>query len=523
MANGAWLPTVQLVDLGGNVISGGGSGTLSPLTGDVDTVVTASLPAGVIGTIQFTRTMRTAPFTKTAIAGAVASNVNTLTYTIATADAGCNVGYDVSSEVSSSATIPVPTAPIVVPLLRVATPYNRVATSVAQSGAGKTIRLSTVKNCTTGSGDLASLVVKYDNLFLSAGGAAIQGPGNSVKIIGMQIGIDGLTGMMDVTFGGETSIDVADFQYNVLSDTILPSLFGLSVIPQGSSVFVTSTIEVTGGQIPQLEGTDTFVEGVIYDPAVTTLNFTSPFPPTTSGAPSLGQSGGSSVSLLGTYASGDPHTWMLDGDSLFAQGFQMSYGVGAMLVGDKVSAFQVGRVGGAQTTTLGYKDLYKDCWLQYCRGVINEYGTNTIIGDLTSDTANLQGFSLEAWAFFRANSNKHPLAGSFNLVRLSLLQRTSGSFGDTSSQTVQGGWGAGQSAEVFDDWCASQVGVGNGPDHYFDPNVGSHGTTRAGATRSDPDYYKWAANLTIDGLHNDTEGREILAPNLREQLNTIGA
>lgn len=117
MANGAWLPTVQLVDLGGNVVSGGGAGTLSPTTGDVGTRLTATLPAGVIGTIQFTRTLRVSPFTKTAIAGALANSVNTLSYVITSADANCNVGYDASSEVSSSTTVAVPapfTAPAVV-------------------------------------------------------------------------------------------------------------------------------------------------------------------------------------------------------------------------------------------------------------------------------------------------------------------------------------------------------------------------------------------------------------------------
>lgn len=81
----------------------------------VGQVLTASYPAGIVGTIQFTRTMTVAPYTKTLISGAVASAVNSLTYTIqATIDEGYAIGVDCSNQVSAvtGGSVPAPTATV---------------------------------------------------------------------------------------------------------------------------------------------------------------------------------------------------------------------------------------------------------------------------------------------------------------------------------------------------------------------------------------------------------------------------
>lgn len=73
--------------------SGGG---VAAITGSyvVGQTLTATFPASITGTIQFTRTLAVAPFTKTAISGAVASGVSSLTYQLQPADAGYNIGVD---------------------------------------------------------------------------------------------------------------------------------------------------------------------------------------------------------------------------------------------------------------------------------------------------------------------------------------------------------------------------------------------------------------------------------------------
>jgi hypothetical protein len=82
-------------------VSGAGASAIITGTYAVGQALTATYPAGVVGTIQFTRTLVTAPFTKTSISGAVASAVNSLAYTVTSADAGCNVGVDCSNQVST--------------------------------------------------------------------------------------------------------------------------------------------------------------------------------------------------------------------------------------------------------------------------------------------------------------------------------------------------------------------------------------------------------------------------------------
>jgi hypothetical protein len=68
----------------------------------VGQTITASLPPGMIGTLQFTRTLTSAPFTKSNIAGAVANAVSSLSYTLQPEDGGYSVDCDSSAVVSTS-------------------------------------------------------------------------------------------------------------------------------------------------------------------------------------------------------------------------------------------------------------------------------------------------------------------------------------------------------------------------------------------------------------------------------------
>ena len=83
---------------------GSGVGAVATITGNyaVGQALTAAYPAGVVGTIQFTRTLQVSPFTKANIASAVASAVNSLSYTLQQADAAYSVAVDCSNQVSPS-------------------------------------------------------------------------------------------------------------------------------------------------------------------------------------------------------------------------------------------------------------------------------------------------------------------------------------------------------------------------------------------------------------------------------------
>lgn len=91
-----------------------GAGAVAAITGSyvVGQTLTATFPAGVTGTIQFTRTLAAAPFTKTAISGAVASAVNSLTYTVQSADEGYSLGVDCTTvQAAVGGVIPISPAP----------------------------------------------------------------------------------------------------------------------------------------------------------------------------------------------------------------------------------------------------------------------------------------------------------------------------------------------------------------------------------------------------------------------------
>jgi hypothetical protein len=103
------------------VLSLSSAGAVATITGNyvVGQALKATLPTGVIGTLQFTRTLVASPFTKTNIAGAVANAVNTLSYTLTPADAAYSVSCDASNQVTPSiggvvASAPTPTAPTIV-------------------------------------------------------------------------------------------------------------------------------------------------------------------------------------------------------------------------------------------------------------------------------------------------------------------------------------------------------------------------------------------------------------------------
>jgi hypothetical protein len=85
----------------GQVFSGSVSATIAG-SGIVGEAITATLPASMVGTLQFTRTLKTSPFTKTNIAGAVANVVNSLQYTPVAGDTEFFIGCDSSNIISSS-------------------------------------------------------------------------------------------------------------------------------------------------------------------------------------------------------------------------------------------------------------------------------------------------------------------------------------------------------------------------------------------------------------------------------------
>lgn len=403
-------------------------------------------------------------------------------------------------------------------LLRAASPYNRVNSLFGTRSTTSTLRCASAVQHAIGSGARKNLYAKLDNLIFATGGVGLRGPGNAVAHILTQAICNGVT--KTVTWNGSPTRTLADGEYDVLSDVLLPSDFGLTSFEVGQYVTIRNVAEVQAGQfIPQKEGSDTGrTEGIIYDPAVCTLNETGSFAPSVTGT-EWSYAQGTSIMLVGEFVDGlgDPRTFMFDGDSMFANAARSAYEIVAASTAPFIAGMQVGRIGGQQAVVTDYPVIYRDCWLKYCNTLLNEYGTNNVGEGL----GKLQGTSAAAWTFYRQNARVHPSARSFKILRTSLLVKTTGTFASEAGQTVAAGWDAGGTVDQFHAWLQAQLGVGNGPDAYIDVRTGVGGTIR---DATNP--YKWQSTngaRTGDGLHPYGSTAAILAANLRPAMDAIMA
>lgn len=98
-------PTLSTSEAGMPISTGGAITATITGTGVVDQPLTATLPTGYVGTLQFTRSTKAATPVKTNISGAVANAVNSLSYTPVFGDTAYTIGCDTSNVVAPSASV----------------------------------------------------------------------------------------------------------------------------------------------------------------------------------------------------------------------------------------------------------------------------------------------------------------------------------------------------------------------------------------------------------------------------------
>lgn len=205
----------------------------------------------------------------------------------------------------------------------------------------------------------------------------------------------------------------------------------------------------------------------------------------------------------------DPRTWCTYNDSIGANGNRQSYIMRAMRnnVGPYLACINTGRIGGVADSVLAtYGTLYQ----KFCSGALFEYHTNNMT---LQDLAWLQAKDAACIAAIRAAAVPSLKGSVFKVGRTELGPRTTGTFADTAGQTVSAKWGAGEQAEQYGDWALSQVGIGG-----FDFYAAASAAVRAGADRSDPNWYKWIGGYTGDGLHPGSTGSDAWGDALRVLL-----
>ena len=191
-----------------------GAGAVAAINGSyvVGQTLTATFPAGVTGTIQFTRTLAAAPFTKTAISGAVASAVNSLTYQVQSADTGYSIGVDCTTvQAGSGGVVIASSGPMIVQQA------SKMRPNELYNGGGSGVRTAYYKFELDGPFDQAQFIVGSKQATGTPGEYKVQ------LAVTDEIGIDttakawlprrnGVTyndksefGWKDATFGGAAS------------------------------------------------------------------------------------------------------------------------------------------------------------------------------------------------------------------------------------------------------------------------------------------------------------------------------
>ena len=478
---------------GGDIIVTGTSG--------VGNTLTASFPNGV-GAVKWQNSPNGVTWTD--ISGAT-----NLTYTQQFTDAGKLVRPLATSYTPSGApaTVPVGTA-----ILRTASPMNRPALDPLVAAAP--MRVTGRCSRPIGSGDMNLLRVRLDGWAIKSD-FTCGGFGNDVPITYANVEINGI--VKQLTWGGATSITIANGAVGQYSDPLLPSDFGLSTFARNSQVWIKYQLDFTTGQTcPILNTTDTgLTEGRWFDPASgAVVNLT--------GAGALSYTGtttatfGAAFLLVGTYSSAvEPITYAMSGDSIFNRGGLASYGAWVLAHNSSayVSGITFGRSGGTSDLIVNYPTQIGSL-IGLCSELVDEYGTNNV-GIQT--LAQMQTATFAAWAAYRAL--KATGTRPFKLHRVYLLCFTTGTFTSTAGQTVTAKWGSGEQVEQFNAWLLTQVGVGDGPDKVVDATVGASGTIRANTTLGNVDYYKWnTLPVTADGLHMLAAGATIAGGNLETAL-----
>ena len=407
------------------------------------------------------------------------------------------------------------------PLLRFASPYNRINGTSVTMGAGVQTATATCELLTTGSGAFKSLQLRFDNLAWDV--STIAGPGNAITILAAYMVCNGVS--KQVTFGGATSITLANGQYEVLCDTVLPTDFGLTEFAPNTPVAARHEISCpVGGRIPFKGFSDTGNRGFWYDPTVTTVTnlsaaSTAADLATTGTAPSGGSfKFGTACNLVGEFVTGDPRTIIRLGDSFRERGPNNSADLNAALRSPQIAGCQVGHSGSEVGLITSYPEISAS-FFKYANVVDEEFGTNSV--NSNRSLAQMQADELSIWALIRASQSPHPRATAIKIFRPRLLARTSGTWTTVGGQTVIARWGRGELADKYWDWLQTQVGQPLGVTMAYDPWVGVGGTVRGSSNPADDDYYKFGANMSSDGTHIVTAAAVIGGANTRPAWDAV--
>ncbi len=404
--------------------------------------------------------------------------------------------------------------------LRAATTENRVP-RLTQT-PGRTNHINRVR-VTIGSGDYSELRLVWGNFYMS-----LDPTDNATVLTVVKAAIENSagTGTVPITFGGSRSKVLASGDYDIVSDAVLPSAFGLTKFTRGEQYWLRfeMTQPDTLGTFPRTESLRTAVSGQqvgFYDPAVTTLNngVDGTGTITVTGTAITSTTTGYRPMVVGRFVSGDARTYIGVGDSvLMGQGGGTPGGFFQMAMFDvdgtsnPVSSINFGVASASTTSWLTATNAKCRAYLKYCNTMVEEFCGNDIGPTGAGDVLEIQSNMQTIWGYFRA------VQPGGLIIRTKTLPHTDStdSWATLANQTIRPEWGAGQKAEAMDNFFDAQLGVG--VDYVVQKTAVSDPT----------DLYKWAvtgaANYnTADGVHPSLAGHTTFAAGLRAVMATLPA
>lgn len=431
-----------------------------------------------------------------------------------------------------SANIAAPTG-----ILRAVSPANRLVNNTLSVSPAYVLHCAGRYQHYVGSGDLSEIRLCLNNFIM--GTTNISNPGNTLTVESAYIEMVSPAQSVQVLFAGSASKTLTDGEYDVVSDAVLPSAFGLTKFDRGAKFYVRIEVSIpnTGAAVlPIIRNQDDNTTASNYwNPASGSLN-------NISGTGALVWTGsktstrGYSPIVLGKFVSGDPRTWLGIGDSIFD-------GVGDTLATSESVGngyFSRSVFGTAPTTTAiggintGESSGKVDAWVgsggttpraplfaltKYCSGAVDEYGTNAF-----DSTANFNASQMNAvwnlepalWTNLRSNASTGSGSASYKIVRSQLLARTSTPTGNTPADQTQYGvkWEVGGNADDFNGRIDTAL-TATTLDAVLN-TVFIRGDTDIATTY----YHRWANGLldTADGTHPTSALHKLLAAALRSVI-----
>jgi hypothetical protein len=416
--------------------------------------------------------------------------------------------------------------------LRAISPANQMPNITTSYTTTAGLGFATRQQHWIGSGDCSEIRLLLNNSVVSTGGMDNSATVHTLSDVFLES--DALGFSVRVTFSGQNSITIAQGAYDIVSDPVLPSAFGLSKFTRGEKYWIRSQgSQSLGGRLPGVRQRQTLYGTSAGQVGTFSCSNISGAGPLVLSGNNIFVSTHYTINLLGKFVSGDPLTIGGAGDSIFqGSGDSGNFGVGyfsrALFAGSGPHEY----LGGLN---FGMTGAYIQLWqaapaalmahVKYCSAFTEEMGTNNFDGTANYTPSQLdQAFAwfVGAWSAIRANKVEHP-SRTFKIVRTTLLPRTtSNASGDDTpeSQTVFGPkWDIGGTVDAFHQRLFSDH-LGNDIDVICELHNESRNDPSGPTVQN---YWKWKLGKSSsgDGTHPSPAMHAALSVKLRSVLDSI--